>query len=104
MGSRGVAFGVETLDLAELDVGVLGPGDGGASHPPVGAGQPGGQVRTGPWSRLLRTARLGNDLAVGGLPQPDQAGLFAEHNGVVPPPDHRLSAVWRGRDGYQVAG
>jgi hypothetical protein len=34
----------------------------------------------------------------------DQAGFFAEHDSVIPPPDHHLRAVRRGRDGYQVAG
>jgi hypothetical protein len=44
-----------------------------------------------------------NDFAVRRLPEPDQAALFAEHDSVIPPPDHRLSAVRRGRDGYQVS-
>ena len=38
------------------------------------------------------------------LPQPDQAGLFAEYRSVVPPPDHRRQAVLRGCDGHQVPG
>ena len=33
-----VAFGEEALDLVQLDLGVLGPGHGGAGDPPVSAG------------------------------------------------------------------
>ena len=31
---------------------------------------------------LLRATAPGNDFAVRGLPQPDQAGFFAEHDSV----------------------
>ena len=100
-----IVFVAETLDLVQFDVGILRPGRDGASHPPVRPGQTGGQV--GPSSGrswLLRAAALSNDFAVRGLPQPGQAGFFAEHDGVIPPPDHHLGAVRRGRDGHQVAG
>ena len=100
-----IVFVAETLDLVQLDVGILRPGRDGASDPPVCPRETGGQVgpRSGRWL-LLRAAAMGNDFAVRGFPQPDQAGLFAEHDSVIPPPDHHLGAVWRGRDGYQVAG
>jgi len=93
------------LDLIQLDVSVLSLRYGGAGEPPVGAGQSGRQIGSGSGlSMLLGAAGTGNYFAVGGLPEPDKARLFAEHDGVVPPPDHRLSAVRRGRDGYQVTG
>jgi hypothetical protein len=38
------------------------------------------------------------------LPEPNEARFFAEDDGVVPPPDHDLSAVRPGRDGHQVTG
>ena len=97
-------LGAEARDLLELDLGVLGTVDGGASDPPIGAWQAGGQVCTGPSpTTLLRRPGLSNHFAVRRLPQPDQITLFTEHNGVVPTEDHRLGAVWRGRDGYQMA-
>jgi hypothetical protein len=97
--------GVETPDLIQLDIGVLRPRYGGASDPPLGAGQSGGQIGPGAWlSLLLSTAGMRNDFAVRGLPEPDKPGLLAEHDGVIPPPDHRLSAVRRERDGYKVTG
>ena len=100
-----IVFVAETLDLVQLDVGILCPGRDGASHPPVCAGQAGGQVGPSSGRSLLpRAAALSNDFAVRGLPQPGQAGFFAEHDSVVPPPDHRLGAVCRGHDGHQVAG
>ena len=37
-------LGAETLDLIQLDVGVLRHRHGGTRDPPVGAGQPGGQI------------------------------------------------------------
>lgn len=98
-------FVTETLDLVQLDFGIFCPGRDGASHPPVCPGQAGGQI--GPSSGrclLLRAAALGNDFAVRGFPQPDQVGFFAEHDSVIPPPDHRLGAVPSGREGDQVAG
>jgi len=36
-------LGAETLDLIQLDVGVLRHRHGGTRYPPAGAGQPGGQ-------------------------------------------------------------
>jgi hypothetical protein len=93
------------LDLVQFDVGVLRPGRGGASDPPVCPGESGGQVGPGSGTVvLLRAAALGHDFAVHGFPQPGQAGFLAEDHGVIPPPEHRLGAVWRGRDGYQVTG
>lgn len=50
----------------------------------------------------LGAAGLRNNFAMSRLPKPDMASLLAQDDGVVPPPDHRLSAVRRGRDGYQV--
>ena len=100
-----IVFVAETLDLVQLDVGILRPGRDGAGDPPVCAGEAGGQVGPSPGQRLLpRTAAPGSDFAVRGFPQPDRAGFFAEHDGVIPAPDHHLGAVRRGRDGYQVAG
>ena len=100
-----IVFVAEALDLVELDVGILRPGRDGASDPPVCPGQAGGQVGPGSGrSMLLRAPTLGNDFAMRGFPQPGQAGFFAEHDGVIPPPDHHLGAVACGRDGYQVAG
>lgn len=100
-----VAFGEEALNLVELDVGVLGSDGGGTGDPPVGAGQAGGQVRPGTWwARLVRVTGLGLDVPVRRLPQPDQAGSFAEYNGVIPPPDHRFRAVRCGRDGHEMTG
>ena len=45
-------LGAETLDLIQLDVGVFRLRYGRASDPPVGAGQPGGQI--GARTRLSR--------------------------------------------------
>ena len=96
-----IVFVTETLDLVQLDVGILRPGRDGASDPPVCPGQTGGQVSpSSARSLLLRATAPGNDFAVRGFPQPDQAGFFAEHDSVIPPPPSRR----RGRDGYQVAG
>jgi hypothetical protein len=94
-------LGAETRDLIELDVGVLCFRDGGAGDPPVGTGQSGGQVGAGSGlSMLHRAARTRNDFAMRRLPQPDKAGFLAEDDGVVPPPDHSLSAVRPGRQRY----
>jgi hypothetical protein len=89
------------LDLIQFDVGVFRPRDGGAGNPPVGARQSGGQIGSGSQlSMLLSAAGTRNDFAVCGLPEPDKAALFADHDGVIPPPDHCLSAIFRRRDGY----
>lgn len=59
----------ETLDLIQLDVGVLRLRDGGAGDPPVGTGQSGGQISSRSWlSMLLGTAGMRNDFAMSGLP------------------------------------
>jgi len=98
-------LGDETLDLIQLDVGVFRLRHGVAGHPPVGAGQSGGQIGSGSGlSMVLGAAGVRNNVAVCRLPQLDQASLFAEDDGVVPPPDHRLGTVRSGRDGYQVTG
>ena len=98
-------LGAETPDFIQLDVGVLRHRHGGTGDPPVGTRQPGGQI--GPRSGLPvqpGAAGMRNNLAMRGLPQPDQAPFLAEHHGVVPPPDHRLSAVRRGRDRDEMTG
>jgi hypothetical protein len=97
-------FGAETPDRIQLDVGVLRLRYGRASDPPVGAGQPGGQIGArSSLSMLLTATGMRNNFAMRRLPQPHNARLFAEDDGVIPPPDHRLSAVRRGRDSYEVA-
>jgi hypothetical protein len=94
-------LGAETLDLIQFDVGVLRVRHGGAGYPPVGPRQPGGQIGSGSGlSMLLSAPGMRNNFAMGRLPEPDKASLFAEDHGVVPPPDHRLGAVRRGGDGY----
>ena len=96
-------LGVEALDLAQLDVGVLGPVYGLAGHPPLGAGQTRGQVCTSPWiMSLLRPAMPGDDFAVSGLPQPDRLSLVAQHDGVIPAPQHYIGTARRLSDGDQV--
>jgi hypothetical protein len=61
--------GAETLDLIELDVGVLRLRHDGAPNPPVGAGQPGGQVGPGSGlSMLLGAAGMSNNFAMRRLP------------------------------------
>lgn len=97
-------LGAETLDLIQLDVGVVRRRHCGAGDPPVSPGQSGGQIGPGAGLSMLPGAPgTRNDFAVRRLPEPDQAALFAEHDSVIPPPDHRLGAVRRGRDGYQVS-
>ena len=94
---------VEALDLAQLDIGVLGPVRSLASHPPPGAGQARGKVRPGPGIMpLLRSARLGHYLAVSRLPEPDRPRLTAEHDGVIPAPHHNVRSARHLCDGYQV--
>ena len=96
-------FGAETPDLIQLDVGVLRLRYGRAGDPPVGAGQPGGQIGArSRLSKLPRATGMRNNFAMRRLPWPHKARLFAEHDGVIPPPDRRLSAVRRGRDSYEV--
>jgi hypothetical protein len=99
-------LGAETRDLIQLDAGVFGPRDRRTGDPPVGAGQSGGQI--GPGSglsmMLLGAPGMRDNFAMCWFPQPDKARFFAEDDGVVPPPDHCLSAVRRGCDGYQVTG
>ena len=95
----------EALDFIQFDVRLLRLRHGAARDPPVGARQAGGQIGPGSGLSVLPgAARMGSNFAVCGLPEPDKARLFAEDDGVEPPPDHHLSAVRRGRDGYQVAG
>jgi hypothetical protein len=94
-------LGAKTPDFMQLDVSVLCPRHDGASDPPVGTGQPRGQI--GARSRLpmlLSPARAGKNLAMRWLPEPDKVTLLAEHDCVVPPPDHRLGAIRLDRDGY----
>jgi hypothetical protein len=94
-------LGAETPDFIQLDVSVLCARHSGASDPPVSTGQPGGQIGAGPRSSvLLSAARMRNNLAMRWLPQPDKATFLAQDDGVIPPPDHRLGAIRRGRDGY----
>ena len=98
-------LGAETLDLVQLDVGILRRRDGGTGDPPAGAGQAGGQIRSSSWLPIqFAAAGLRNNFAMCGLPEPDKARLVAEHDGVVPPPDHRLSAVRRDRDRDEMTG
>ena len=98
-------LGAETLDLIQFDVGVFGLRRGGAGDPPVSAGQAGRQIRPGSGLPMPPgAAGMRDDLAMRRLPQPDKASLVTEDDGVVPPPDHRLSAVRGGRDGHQVTG
>ena len=98
-------LGAEPLDLIQLDVGILRHRHGGTGDPPVGAGQPGGQIGSSSWLPIqLGAAGMRNNFAMCGLPEPDKARLLAEHDGVVPPPDHRLSAVRRGRDRDEMTG
>ena len=94
-------LGVEALDLAQFDVGVLSAVYDSSGHPPLSAGQAGGQVRPGPGIMpLAGTARLGDDFTVSWLPQPDALVLAANHHGVIPAPHHRIKAVWRLSDGH----
>ncbi|HXZ71170.1 MAG TPA: hypothetical protein VEH31_09930 [Streptosporangiaceae bacterium] len=96
-------LGAETLDFIQLNVSVFCLRHGGAGDPPAGTGQPGGQIGAGSGlSMLLGAAGMRNNFAMRWLPEPDKVTLFAEDDGVVPPPDHRLSAIPGGRDGYQV--
>jgi len=98
-------LGAETPDLIQVNVGVLRYRHSGTGDPPVGAGQPGGQI--GPGSGLPikpSLAGMRNNFAMCGLPQPDKARLLAEHHGVVPPPDDCLSAVRRARDRHKMTG
>lgn len=61
--------GAEPPDLIQLDVGVLCPSHGRTSHPPVGAGQAGGQIGTGSGlSWLLGATGMGKNFAMRGLP------------------------------------
>lgn len=98
-------LGAEPLDLDQLDIGVLGPVDGLAGHPPLGTGQTGGQVGACPGIMPLpRPARLSKDFAVGRLPQPDRPRLMAQHYGVIPAPHHRIGAARHLGESYQVTG
>ena len=59
----------ETPDLIQVDVGILRLRHRGAGDPPVGPGQSGGQVGTGPWlATLLGAAGMRDNFAVCGLP------------------------------------
>ena len=62
-------LGAETLDLIQLDVGVLRHRHGGIRDPPVGAGQPGGQrgLSSG-LSMQPGVAGMRNNFAMCGLP------------------------------------
>jgi uncharacterized protein with GYD domain len=93
---------VEALDFVQLDLGVLGPVHGPAGHPPLGTGQACGQVGASPGIiSLLWPATLGDDFAVGRLPEPDRRRLAAKHNGVIPAPHHNRAARYLS-DGYQM--
>jgi len=62
-------LGAETPDFIQLNVGILCPRHGGTSNPPVGTGQPGGQIGAG--SRLpvpLPAARMRYNFAMRWLP------------------------------------
>jgi hypothetical protein len=62
-------LGAETLDLIQLDVGVLRHRHGGTRDPPVGAGQPGGQIGSSSGlSMQPGVAGMRNNFAVCGLP------------------------------------
>jgi len=96
-------LGIEALDFAQLDVGVLGPVHGSAGHPPLSARQACGQVCASPGSMsLLRLTTLGHDFAVSRLPEPDRLPLAAKHNGVVPAPHHSIRAARYLSDGHQM--
>jgi hypothetical protein len=96
-------LGVEPLDFAQFDVGVLGPGDGLAGDPPLGAGQTCRQVCASSWiMSLLWPTTPGDDFAVSGLPQPDRLSLVAQHDGVIPTPQHYIGTARHLSEGYQV--
>ena len=98
-------LGIEALDFAQLDVGVLGPVHGSAGHPPLSARQACGQVCASPGSMsLLRLTTLGHDFAVSRLPEPDSPRLVAKHDGVVPAPHRSLRAAGHLGEGYQMTG
>jgi hypothetical protein len=98
-------LGAETPDLIQLDVGILRRRHGGTGDPPVGTGQPGGQIGSSSGlSMQPGVAGMRNNVTMAGLPKPDNARLSAEHDSVIPPPDHRLSAVRRGRDRDEMTG
>jgi hypothetical protein len=62
-------FGAETPDFIQLDVSILCPRHGGTSDPPVGTGQPGGQIGAGSGLPApLRAARMRNNFAMRWLP------------------------------------
>jgi hypothetical protein len=92
----------ETPDLIQLDVGVLRLRYGRASDPPVCARKPRGQIGACSRPTMLGATGVRNNFAMRRLPQPHTARLFAEDDGVIPPPDHNLGAVRRGRDSYEV--
>jgi len=94
---------VEALDFVQLDLGVLGLVYGSAGNPPLSTGQTCGQVCASPGIiSLLRSAGLGDDFAVSGLPEPDRLPLAAKHNGVVPAPHHSIRAARYLSDGHQM--
>jgi len=97
-----IVLGAETLNLVQFHVSVHRVTHGGAGDPPVSTGQSGRQVGPGAGPSMLDAAGLRENFAMRGLPQPDEASLFAEDDSVVPPPDHHLSPVRRNRSGYQV--
>ncbi|MGH7691172.1 MAG: hypothetical protein ACREOA_00475 [Candidatus Dormibacteria bacterium] len=96
---------VEALDLAQLDVGVLGVDHDSTSDPPLSAGQARGQVCARPKiMSLVRLATVGDDFAVSWLPKSGGLRLVAEYNCVIPTPNHCSGAPRHVRDGYEVAG
>jgi hypothetical protein len=98
-----VVLGVEALDFVQLDLGVLGPVRGCAGDPPLSAGQACGQVcASAGIILLLRAAPLGGNLAMGRLPEPDRARIAANHNSVVPAPDHHGGDTRYLSEGYQM--
>ena len=95
-------LGAEALDLVQFDVSVHRLSHGGAGDPPVSAGQTGRQIGPGPGLSALGAAGMRDNFAMGRLPQPDQASLFAEDDSVVPAPDHHLGPIRRGGRGDEV--
>ncbi len=96
-------LGVEAFDFVQLDIGILGPLHGSAGGPPLSAGKACGQVCASPGIIvLLGPAPLGGNFAMGRLPEPDRARVAAQHNGVVPAPDHHGGDARRPGHGYQM--
>lgn len=94
---------VEALDFVQLDLGVLGLVYGSAGNPPLSTGQTCGQVCASPGIiTLLGPPPLGGNFAMSRLPEPDRARPAAQHNGVVPAPDHHGGDARLPGDGHQM--